>query len=113
MKIRRTAHALIYLEDEYVSDIGSLLRGERPPTAPQAGVFALVILTGERHRLRREELDLLLSVPAEEWIDPGDRDRAVIRGLCDKGLLLSDARGRRRSALRERDEALSDNAWNL
>jgi putative peptide maturation dehydrogenase len=113
MKIRRTAHALIYFEDEYVSDIGSLLRGERPPTAPQAGVFALVILTGERHRLRREELDLLLSVPAEEWIDPGDRDRAVIRGLCDKGLLLSDARGRRRSALRERDEALSDNAWNL
>jgi putative peptide maturation dehydrogenase len=113
MRIRRSAHALLYLEDEYILDFESLLRAERPPTAPEAGIVALAILTGERQRLGRDELDLLLSVPAEEWIDADSRNQGVIRDLTDKGLLLSDSKDRTLSHLRERDEALSANAWNL
>ena len=113
MRIRRSPHTVLYLEDEYLLDVESLLRAKRPPTAPQAGIVALAILTGERHRLGREELDLLLSVPAEEWIDANDRNQRLVRGLTDKGLLLSDAEDVAHRHLRERDEALSANAWNL
>jgi putative peptide maturation dehydrogenase len=112
-KVRRTPHALFYLEDEYTLDMASLLRAERPPTAPEAGINALVILTGQRHRLRRSEFAVLLTVPAEEWIAPGDLDGGIIAMLTDKGLLLSDADNPRLSALRQRDEALTANAWNL
>lgn len=112
-KIRRTPHALFHLEDEYVPDIAWLLDGRRPPVAAQAGIVASVIVTGERHRLRHDELDLLLSVPSEEWIDVDDREPAIVDGLTDKGLLLSDSREPRLTALRERDEALTDTAWNL
>jgi putative peptide maturation dehydrogenase len=113
MRIRRSPHALLYLEDEYLLDFESLLRAERPPTAPEAGIVALAILTGERHRLERQDLDLLLSVPAEEWVEADGRNQAVIRNLTDKGLLLSDAEDRALGRLRERDEALSANAWNI
>ena len=113
MRIRRSPHALLYLEDEYLLDFESLRRAERPPTAPEAGIVALAILTGERHRLGRGELDLLLSVPAEEWVDADGRNQGVIRDLTDKGLLLSDSEDRALSHLRERDEALSANAWNI
>ena len=113
MRIRRSPHALFYLEDEYVLDFESLLRAERPPTAPEASIVALAILTGERHRLGRDELDLLLSVPAEEWIDADCRNKALVCDLTDKGLLLSDAEDGALTHLRERDEALTANAWNL
>ena len=113
MRIRRSPHALLYLEDEYLLDFESLRRAERPPTAPEAGIVALAILTGERHRLGRGELDLLLSVPAEEWVDADGRNQGVIRDLTEKGLLLSDSEDRALSHLRERDEALSANAWNI
>ena len=112
-KIRRARYALLYLEDEYLLDFGALLRGERPPTSMAAGIVAFAILTGERHRLGHQELDVLLSVPAEEWIARGHRDREIIESLIAKGLLLSDAENGRLATLRERDDALSRNAWNL
>lgn len=113
MRIRRSPHALLYLEDHYLLDFESLLRAELPPTAPEAGITAMAILTGERHRLGRQELELLVSVPAEEWIDADGRNQGLVRDLTEKGLLLSDAEDGALSHLRERDEALSANAWNL
>jgi putative peptide maturation dehydrogenase len=113
MRIRRSPHALLYLEDEYLLDLEPLLQAKRPPTAPEAGIVALAILTGERHRLRRDELELLLSIPADEWIDADGHNQGVVRDLADKGLLLSDTADAALSRLRERDEALSANAWNL
>jgi putative peptide maturation dehydrogenase len=112
-RVRRTPHALFYLEDEYVADARSLLRGERPPIAPNGAIVALGILTGQRHRLRFDEFELLRSVPAEEWVDPGRRDRVIVESLTQRGLLLSDAEDGRLRALRARDEALSANAWNV
>lgn len=112
-KIRRTPHALFHLEDEYVPDIASLLEGRRPPTAAQAGIIASVIVTGDRHRLSHDELDLLLSVPSEEWIDVGDMEATIVERLTDKALLLSDSAEAKLTALRERDEALTATAWNL
>jgi putative peptide maturation dehydrogenase len=111
--IRRTAYVFFYLEDDYVLDVASLLRAESPRTAPQGQIIALAILTGERHPLDPRAFDLLLSVPAEHWVDEGGRNQRMVADLSGKGLLLSDEDEPRLMALRERDEALSANAWNL
>jgi putative peptide maturation dehydrogenase len=111
--IRRTPYSFFYLEDGYSVDLTSLLRGEVPPPARDARVLALAVLTGERHHLQRADLDLLLSVPAERWTDAEGYDHRLVRSLTKKGLLVSDADDPWLHSLRERDEALSANGWNL
>ena len=107
--VRRTHYAFLYVEDAQALDVAALLGGEVPlrPADPQ--VVALAVLSGERHRLERHELDLLLSVPADSWIEGDERHVE----LAHKGLLISDGADVRLAELRERDLALSDNQWNL
>jgi putative peptide maturation dehydrogenase len=112
-KVRRTPYAFFYLEDDYLLDVAGLLRGEAPAPAREARILALSVLTGERHQLRTEELNLLVSVPAEQWVDGNGHDPDMLRALTEKGLLLSDTDDGPLSALRARDEALSANEWNL
>jgi putative peptide maturation dehydrogenase len=111
-KVRRTAYAFLYLEDDYVVDARALLRGEVPPPAPEAAVVALALLTGERHRLTRAETELLLSVPSGRWVDDAGLDAAVTQSLTAKALLLSDADEPRLTALREREERLEETQRN-
>jgi putative peptide maturation dehydrogenase len=112
-KIRRTPYTFFYLEDEYQLDLPALLRGEVPRPGPEAQIVALAVLTGERHRLAPEELELLLSVPAEQWIDERCHDRTLVKELSHKGLLVSDRRNARLGRLRKRDESMSACEWNL
>lgn len=112
-KIRRTPYAFFYLEDDYVFDVGSLFDGETPPPAAKARVLALAMLTGERHQLGRQEVEALLSVPAERWVEDDGRDGETRRGLIEKGLLLSDAEDEMLRRLRDDDERLSACEWNL
>ena len=111
--VRRTRFAFFYIEDDYVFDVEALLHAAVPAPAPEARILALAVLTGERHHLSRKALDVLLSVPAERWIDDGELDPDRRYELADKGLLLSDAAGGHLRALRERDEALAASEWNL
>jgi putative peptide maturation dehydrogenase len=111
-KVRRTPYAFLYLEDDYLPDIGAVLRGELPEPAARARVCALSILTGERHEVRHEELELLLSIPAGRWVDENGGDHDALRGLAEKGLLVSDDADDTLGALREREEALAANEWN-
>jgi putative peptide maturation dehydrogenase len=112
-KVRRTPYAFFYLEDDYLLDVAALLRGDAPEPAPEARILALAVLTGECHQLRREELELLMTVPAEHWMDDDGLDLEVTRDLTQKGLILSDAADGRLGLLRERDDALVANEWNL
>ncbi len=112
-RIRRTPYAFFYLEDKYLVDLSALLRAEVPRPAPEAQVVALAVLTGERHRLPPEELALLLSVSAEQWVDEARYDRALVKDLSEKGLLVSDRRTARLARLRQRDESMSACEWNL
>jgi putative peptide maturation dehydrogenase len=111
-RVRRTRYAFFYLDDSYLPDLASVLAGEMPALAAEGRIFALAILTGERHQLDRGELELLLSVPTGRWIEPNVGDADVLRDLAEKGLLLSDAKNGMLGVLRERDEALSDSEWN-
>jgi putative peptide maturation dehydrogenase len=93
--VRRTPYAFFYLDDD------------------AAQVVALAILSGEQHLLSPEEFALLRRLPAERSVAAGDDDTRAIESLVDKGLVVSDADEPRAAALRERDEALSTNEWNL
>jgi putative peptide maturation dehydrogenase len=112
MKVRRTPYAFFYLEDSYLPDLAAVLSAELPAPAPEARIVAHSILTGERHELSRDDLELILSIPAGIWVTADGRDGEALRHLARNGLLLSDSRGRRLTALRERDEALAANEWN-
>jgi putative peptide maturation dehydrogenase len=111
-KVRRSRYAFFYLEDDYLPDLAAVLRGELPAPADEARVCALAVLTGERHELSREELELLVSIPAGRWVEDPEEDRDVLLGLAEKGLLISDDSDDALTALRERDEALAANEWN-
>jgi putative peptide maturation dehydrogenase len=94
-RLRRTPYACFYLEANR-----------------EAVILALTVLSGERHRLSRDEFELLMKVPSGEWIDGNGADAAIVEALTDKGLLLTDDDDAR-ARLRERDEALTTNQWNL
>jgi putative peptide maturation dehydrogenase len=111
-KVRRSSYAFFYLEDAYEPDLATVLRGKLPAPAPVARISALSVLSGERHELSRAELELLLSVPTERWIESDGRDGDVLRDLTEKGLLLSDREDSRCRALRDREDALAANEWN-
>jgi len=110
---RRTHYAFFALEDGYLVDVAGLLRGELPRSGGEPRVLAFAVLTGERHELRREELDVLLLLPAERWVEDDGRHGRLLVELADKGLVISDGDEAGRAALRARDEALSANEWNL
>jgi putative peptide maturation dehydrogenase len=112
-RIRRTPYAFFYLEDHYPLDLAALLRAELPKPAVQARVVALTALTGERHVLDRNELSVLASIPSDGWSDRDGRDHEAVESLLGKALLVSDAEDADHAGLRQRDEALSANQWNL
>ena len=110
--VRRTEHAFFTLEDDYVLDPVSLLQGIAPAPAARARIVALAVLTGERHRIAQEDWDALASIPTDAWVAEDRYDPGVIRGLLEKGLIVSDCDEPRCRELRERDEALTGTAWH-
>lgn len=111
-QIRRTAYAFFSLEDDYVFDAVSLLHAVVPTPEPTGQIVALAVLTGERHRIDREDWDVLASISSDRWVDEERYDDRVVRRLLDAALILSDADTGPLRDLRERDEALTANAWN-
>ena len=97
--VRRTPYAFFYLEDDPQSDITRIL--------------ALAILSGDRHVISPEDLALLRRLPAERWVPVSDAEAKAAESLVGKGLLVSDSSEPSAAALRERDEALSAQEWNL
>ena len=97
--LRRTPYAFFYLEDDPQIDI--------------ARILALAILSGEQHVVSPEDLALLRRLPAERWVRVSDAEAEAAESLVAKGLLVSDSSEPSAAALRERDEALSAQDWNL
>jgi putative peptide maturation dehydrogenase len=110
--VRRTAYAFFTLEDDYVIDAVSLLHGVVPAPAPTGQIIALAVLTGERHRIAPDDWEILMSIPSDRWVDEDQFDRRVVRRLLDMALLVSDTREGPLNKLRERDRALTANAWH-
>jgi putative peptide maturation dehydrogenase len=98
--VRRTPYAFFYLDDD-------------PAGGDGARVLALGILTGEQHVIAPEALDVLRRLPAERWVAADGHDPEIMAGLVASGLVVSDSADPQARALRERDEALSAQDWNL
>lgn len=111
-RIRRARYVFLYLEDELVADAAVLLGGGPGRVSQDARVLALIIPTGQREVITREELALLLSVPTGLWVDEATGDPRIVRSLLQKGLLLSDSAEPELRHIRERDDALSGVEWN-
>jgi putative peptide maturation dehydrogenase len=103
-RVRRSAYAFYYLDDDHVAEIVATLAGE----APTAQVLALSVATGKRHALTSDELGVLLSIPSDRWVEPDTCDLAAVEQLVAKGLILTDVP----NSLREREEALARTEWN-
>lgn len=110
--IRRTTHTFFSLDDDYAFDAVSLLQGIVPVPSRTAQIVALAVLTGERHRIARGDWDVLVSIPSDRWVEEDRFDRRLVSRLLDMALVVSDTPEHPLKDLRERDEALTANAWH-
>jgi putative peptide maturation dehydrogenase len=112
-RVKRTHYVLFHLSDSQQIDLGQLLRGVVAAIPGPPDVYALAILTGKRERLSRAELDAVLSVPAERWIDAAELAPVDARSLAARGLLVSDDDDKLIAELRGRDARLTASQWNV
>src|SRR3954451_23152953 len=109
-RIKRPRYICFYCEDFPFLDVAQLLRGRVEQTAGrQLGAFS--ILTGTTVDLSEEDLELVLSTPAGEWVESNDDARA--HALARQGVLLLDEPDAELAELRRRDEELTELNWNL
>jgi putative peptide maturation dehydrogenase len=111
-RVRRTRYLLLYLDDQPFLDVALLLRGVAH-AAPTPRLRAISLLTGGAAPLWRDDLDLIMSIPLEDWVEEPDGAGGRARELARAGALLSDADEPLLAELRKRDEALADVGWNL
>jgi putative peptide maturation dehydrogenase len=111
-RVRRTRYLFFYCQDEPVLDVGLLLRGVAEPGSVQT-VYALSILTRAKHAVTTDELELVVSLPADRWVEADSADDQTLCSLAEKGLLVTDREDDEWLAeLRRRDEQLSSGEWN-
>jgi putative peptide maturation dehydrogenase len=109
-RARRTVFLLLHPADGVSPDFAALFQGTaRPLEGTQT--FALSILKGDAYPLDADELDRLLSVPSDRWIDADDDE--LLGRLARRGLLLVEGGGPELERLRARDEQLAASGWNL
>jgi putative peptide maturation dehydrogenase len=108
----RSRFAAFALDDSLSFDPVALLSGAPPARVSRARITAFSILTGKRHDLTPAELEVLWTLPADEWFAPDGADDSMLEHLVECGLAISDAPTPVATTLRERHEALSGTAWN-
>src|SRR5688572_13280351 len=103
-RARRTRWAFLRCADGAFVDLAALMRGE-PRVEFRPEVQAVSILTGSRSTVDRDELDLLLSLPVDEW---ADCDSVRLEDVEAKGLAVVEG-----GETAELDERLARLEWNL
>jgi putative peptide maturation dehydrogenase len=106
VRVRRRAWLLFFCHDGRTIDIAQLLSGTLA-SAAQTRVYALSLADGAEHRVSRDELELLLEVPASDWTDADGLAADAVRALVDRGLLVTDGEGKRDDF----DERLFESGW--
>jgi putative peptide maturation dehydrogenase len=111
-RFRRTKYLFVYCEDRQLLDIVRLLRGQAV-FALLRQILAISVLTAEEHPISRAELDLLLSIPSDQWVERNGDEAHTLGDLALRGLVLSDESDDRLRELRRADEVLSSSQWNV
>jgi putative peptide maturation dehydrogenase len=111
-QFRRTKYLFVYCEDRQLPDIVRLLRGQ-VVFAPLRQIFAISVLTAKEHPISRSELDLLLSIPSDHWVERNGDEAHALGDLALRGLVVSDESDDRLRELRRADKVLSSSQWNV
>jgi putative peptide maturation dehydrogenase len=109
-RIRRTRFVLFLRDDQPFLDLGALLEGAAKP-APLRQIYALSLLTGCESAISDDDLELVLSLPTSDWVNPEEPARG--KELALAGVVVSDENEPDVAALRRRDEALQASDWNV
>src|SRR3954453_8837801 len=111
-RVRRTRYLVVCCQDSTVPDIAALLCGVARVVSVE-DTYAISILRGEKHIIAPDEVQLLLSVPSNRWVDGDGMDRAALDRLLRKGLLLADDEEPAHTELVRRDSQLQAGEWNV
>jgi hypothetical protein len=111
-RFRRTKYLFVYCEDRQVLDIVRLLRGQAVFT-PLRQILAISVLTAKEHPISRGELDLLLSIPSDDWVERNGDEAHTLGDLALRGLVLTDESDDHLRELQRADEVLSSSQWNV
>jgi putative peptide maturation dehydrogenase len=108
-RVRRTRYLAFTCQDEPFPDIAALLRGSaRLAHAP--ATYAISILCGREYAITGDELEFLLAVPSDRWVEA---DGELVQRLGRRGLLVTDDQDDELAELARRDRELEDGQWNL
>jgi putative peptide maturation dehydrogenase len=111
-RLRRTRYLAFTCQDESLPDFPALLRGEAK-LAPFRRTYAISILRGKAFPITSDELDLLLSVPSDGWVDSCRMDGQMVQRLAHLGLVVTDDEDEELAELASRDRELEAGQWNL
>ena len=111
-RLRRTRYLAFTCQDEPLPDFPALLRGEAT-IAYVRRTYALSILRGKAFPVTSDELEVLLSLPSERWVDTDGIDGQIVQRLAQLGLVVTDDEDEGLAELASRDRALEAGQWNL
>jgi putative peptide maturation dehydrogenase len=109
-KVRRTRFLFFYAEDRGFVDVAELLRGTLRPVSVRQ-LYAISILTGQEHPITDADLDALLAIPSDQWVDANGTPR--LGEFARNGLIVTDDDEAPLAELRRRDEQLDSAGWNV
>ena len=105
-------HLFFFSQLLALPDIASVLRGvARVAYAEQK--YAVSILHGEECPVTSHELSLLLSIPADHWVDSDGIDSDALEQFARNGLVLTDDPETSLAEFVRRYDALQAGQWNL
>jgi putative peptide maturation dehydrogenase len=110
--IRRTRYLVFTCQDGVFLDIPALLRGDAR-TVPVRNTYALSILRGAEYPVASDELEYLLSLPSDRWVDSDGADHQMLGRLAERGLVLVDDDAGPFAENLRRDSRLEAGQWNL
>ena len=109
-RARRTRFVFFHADDRDFFDVARLLRGEAKAVTVRQ-LHAISILAGDEIPLTQSDLDALLAIPSNEWVDVDETP--TLRAFAESGLILTDDEKPALARFRERDELLTDTSWNI
>jgi putative peptide maturation dehydrogenase len=110
-RLKRPAFLFFFRQDRPFVDVEQLLRGTLVP-ASVGRTYALSAARAEAVPVSDDELRLVMSLPADEWVEPPDADADAFAELAREGVVLSDGDDPELAEFRRRDERLAETGWN-
>jgi putative peptide maturation dehydrogenase len=107
-RLKRPVFLFFTCQDHPFLDVGQLLRGVVEPSSLRR-VYGLSAAVGGAVPLTEGELQLILSLPSDGWVETDD---PRLDALADRGLVLRSGADPVDSERRRRDEVLAETGWN-